>query len=130
MSNMLLVAIGAIFILGIIYFFGRDRTIKKNIKHTSLQDASAQAFYNKKKNNEEKKFSIKERLELSWKFLYDITEIVLNKFSKDDREMVHQMGKTLAKTGMRYEHVVELGIRPMRSIGVAKEKEQSQGVGQ
>ena len=50
--------------------------------------------------------SAKEKLELSWKFLYDITEVILNQFSKQDQEMVQNHGSTLFNAGMRYEHNV------------------------
>ena len=56
--------------------------------------------------------SVSEKLELSWKFLYEITEIVLQNFNPQDRDSVHDIGKQLHQQGMRYEHVIDLGIKP------------------
>jgi hypothetical protein len=37
------------------------------------------------------------RVELSWRFLYDITDYVLNKFSKEDAQSVTLIGRNLIK---------------------------------
>jgi hypothetical protein len=66
---------------------------------------------------------MQEKLELSWKFLYEITDIILNKFSNDDRTKVNQIGKDLTKTGMKYNHVVDLGIRATASRAQTVEHE-------
>jgi hypothetical protein len=54
--------------------------------------------------------SAKEKLELSWKFLYDITEIVINKFSNNDKQEIIDNGSILYNSGMRYEHVVDYAV--------------------
>jgi len=64
-----------------------------------------------KTNNDEQKLTLKEKIELSWKFLYEITELVINKFSKDDIKSVNKLGYILLNNGMRYEHSVQLGIK-------------------
>ena len=67
------------------------------------------------------KNKIKNKLELSWQFLYDITDIVLKRFSSSDREEINKIGKVLFKAGMRYNHVVEYGIN-FTKIRIEKNK--------
>ena len=67
-------------------------------------------------------------LDLSWKFLYDITEIVLYKFSATARRNVHECGKTLADNGMKYNHQVTksplaYGVSHTQKVTESKEKE-------
>ena len=54
--------------------------------------------------------SEEQRIELSWRFLYEITDYVLNKFSKEDIKAVTEIGRKLIKFGMSYQHVIEYGI--------------------
>jgi flagellar biosynthesis/type III secretory pathway M-ring protein FliF/YscJ len=63
--------------------------------------------------------STKETLELSWKFLYNIAETILNKFSKEDQKSLEQIGNTLFSKGMRYEHVIDLGLQPKKKVSRA-----------
>lgn len=129
MSNSLLIACAAVVILVIIYFV-KSRGIGIKSSKLNAKNPEAQALYAKKKNKEEKKLTMQEKLELSWKFLYEITDIILNKFSNDDRTKVNQIGKDLTKTGMKYNHVVDLGIRATasRAQTVEHEKDQSKTI--
>jgi hypothetical protein len=80
---------------------------------------------NKLQKEEDKKtLTLQERIELSWKFLYEITELVINRFSRDDINYVNELGRILLNKGMRYEHVVDLGIK--QSISKVKTIEQVQ----
>ena len=92
-----------------------------------VQTKEIQSF---KKNNEEKNLTLEEKLELSWQFLFNITEIVMNKFSKDDRNQVETIGKELDSRGMKYEHVISLGIKvdvnKAQNLDLDKDKQQSQ----
>lgn len=72
------------------------------------------------------KLTLNEKIELSWQFLYEMTEIVLNKFSPEDRDAVHDIGIDLYELGMRYEHVIDFGIRQEKSFVKAKEQEKTQ----
>lgn len=54
--------------------------------------------------------SLQNKVELSWKFLYDITGVVLYKFSKEDQDAVKQVGIKLTEQNMKYQHVVSYGI--------------------
>lgn len=58
-----------------------------------------------------KHLSLQEKIELSWKFLYEITELIVMKFSIEDKNAVNQYGHKLLGNGMRYEHVPDLGIK-------------------
>ena len=50
-------------------------------------------------------------LDESWKFIHDITDKVIAKFSKKDQELLMELGKSLAKVGMVYNHIIEYGVR-------------------
>jgi len=71
------------------------------------------------------KLALNEKIELSWQFLYEITEIVLGKFSSEDRDSVHDIGMQLYESGMRYEHVIDFGIRQEKSFVKSKEQEKA-----
>lgn len=125
------IILAIIFIIGIfIFFFKYSKS--RLIKPSAIKDPQAQAIYNKSKNKkEEQKLSLKERLELSWKFLYEITETVINKFSPEDRVLVNKLGNSLIKHGMKYEHVIDLGIRPVtaqQTIDVEQQKSSPEGI--
>jgi hypothetical protein len=76
-----------------------------NISH-SLEES--QQSYTKKPS--QLLLSAKEKLEMSWKFLYEITETVINKFSTSDKQEIISNGSTLYNAGMRYEHVIDYAV--------------------
>jgi hypothetical protein len=90
-------------------------------------DSNAQINYeaNKNKTLDFLNLNIKDKLELSWQFLYEITDIVLKKFNSQDKSIVHALGKQLFKSGMQYEHVVDYGINGDQ---LRKSKNQSQNI--
>jgi hypothetical protein len=73
-------------------------------------DPNAQVLYEKNKILDYFSLNIKNKLELSWQFLYDITDIVLKKFSSQDKNTLLELGKKLLRCGMQYEHVIDYGI--------------------
>lgn len=75
-------------------------------------DPNAQGKYleNKKKDSDIV-MTVKEKLDLSWQFLYDITNKIMNHFSQEDQNLILELGRTLLANGARYEHVIEYGIR-------------------
>jgi hypothetical protein len=73
-------------------------------------DPNAQVIYEKNKLNFFSLNNIKNKLELSWEFLYEITEIVLKKFNSQDKNLVHEIGKKLHNAGMQYNHVIDYSI--------------------
>lgn len=112
----------SIIILFVIFFYKKSNVNAKNNKGNLINTAVNSSAVSKKTEN--KKLTVQERLELSWKFLYEITEIIINKFSKEDIEAVNRIGASLLECGMRYEHVVDLGIKIAPSKGVLAELEQ------
>ena len=86
-----------------------------NAQYLQKDDPNAQAAYNKIKFPSGPSFSAKELLELSWKFLYDITETVLNKFSVRDQQETMRNGRVLVEQGMKYQHVVDSNPKVVES---------------
>lgn len=124
----ILIALGCLALLVIFLMYKKIAARKKNILPTeggNLDDSPNIALNNNKPEN--KKLTLQERIELSWKFLYDITEIILNKFSKEDVIQVNKCGQVLLDNGVRYEHVVDLAIPQVKSHTQAVEQEQSKG---
>ena len=122
------VALSVIGLLLIIVLFKKKAGGSKKHKLTT-SDINAQALYSQKRQNDEQKLTLQEKLELSWKFLYEITEIVINKFSPQDRQEVQRIGQDLVNSGMQYEHVIDLGIKAQASKvqNLEQEKKQDQG---
>ncbi len=66
-----------------------------------------------------------EKIELSWQFLYDITDYVLSKFSQADKEQATRLGNKLLEFGTNYEHVIEYGLKSLKKrVGIEVEAEQ------
>ena len=86
-----------------------------NEKYIQKGDPTAQTAYNKIKFPTGPSISMKELLELSWKFLYDITETVLNKFSIRDQQETMKQGRVMVETGMKYQHVVDSNPKVVES---------------
>ncbi|QQV74765.1 hypothetical protein H6P87_00305 [Rickettsia tillamookensis] len=123
----ILIAIGCLALLLIFLMYKKIAARKKNILPTgdNIDDSPNVALNSQKPEN--KKLTLQERIELSWKFLYDITEVILNKFSKEDVIQVNKCGQVLFENGVRYEHVVDLAIPQVKSHTQAVEQEQSKG---
>ena len=70
---------------------------------------------------------------MSWQFLTNITEQVINKFSKQDKEQVNEAGGKLVENGMSYQHDVKQEIKQnvskMKTVAKNKAKEARQGKG-
>lgn len=99
---------------------------EKNVAYVQKNDPNAQSTYDQGRKGGEKPLTLKERLELSWQFLYDITDIVLGKFSAADQDAALNIGKTLLENGGHYEHVIDYGIK--HNLGRAQDKGISKGV--
>ncbi|QCS24020.1 DUF2660 domain-containing protein [Rickettsia parkeri] len=125
-----LIAIGCLLALLLIIFlmYKKIAAHKKNIlpaEGGNINDSPNVALNSQKPEN--KKLTLQERIELSWKFLYNITEVILNKFSKEDVIQVNKCGQVLFENGVRYEHVVDLAIPQVKSHTQTVEQEQSKG---
>lgn len=120
----------AVFAVAYWYFFKRKKLGggDGNVKYEQKDDPDAQKRYDEKQDKGIPRLTAKQMLELSWKFLYDITEIVLYKFSARARKEVHDCGKTLSENGMKYNHEVAksplaYGVTHVKKVTDAKEKE-------
>lgn len=125
MNNLYLFTAVAVCALGAVFFVKRVGSNKKNATNTYKHDSAAQTLYDQKKNNTKdvQTLTMEQRLELSWQFLYEITEFVLNKFTEEDKQEVHKLGEHLAQANMRYQHIVELSLKPKHSIATQSETE-------
>jgi len=109
LSNIMIFAILVLILLCIIYFrYCRGSIFGINTKQDSSVKSQHKLYESKIKD--EVTLSEDEKMEISWQFLYDITNYVLKKFSKKDVSLVHDIGKTLVGFGMIYNHVVDYGI--------------------
>lgn len=105
--------IALVFVILVAYFMRNSAWAQKvgGKKYAEKGDPNAQGIYDAKKNvDDAPRLTAQELLELSWKFLYDITEKVLYKFSDADRKSVHDSGKVLMQYGARYNHVIDPAI--------------------
>lgn len=121
-TNLIFVGVAVSFAIIALVVYKKN---KNSIVTSSTDDPNVVGVPNKLTKEEDKKtLTLQERIELSWKFLYEITEIVINRFSRDDINYVNELGDILLNKGMRYEHVVDLGIK--QSVSKAKTIEQAQ----
>jgi hypothetical protein len=111
---MLIYGIIAVIVIALIIYFVRNSAFIQKVGGTTYaqkDDPGAQGAYDAKKHvDDAPRLTARELLELSWKFLYDITEKVLYKFSDADRKSVHECGKLLMQYGGKYNHVVDPAI--------------------
>jgi acetate kinase len=120
-------------LLGLFLYYKSGAKVK-NGSRVTVNDLNAQTLYiNSKHGDEDKNLSIKEKVEISWQFLYEITEVILNKFTSNDRQEVKTIGHKLIDNGARYNHSVDLNIKQTLSktqnISIDQEKKVSQGRG-
>jgi hypothetical protein len=122
----LIIAVAGLFLVFIVFFIYKKS--KKMFVSMLVKDPNNAEEFNapfNKANNNTKKLTLKEKVELSWRFLYEVTELIVNKFSKEDVELVNQLGHTLLNNGMRYEHVVDLGIKQQVTSRAANIEQQA-----
>lgn len=83
----------------------------KNFAYMQQNAPGAQQAYDQSHKSSVKPMTFKEKLELSWQFLYDITDTVLSKFSTADQDEALNIGRILLENGGHYEHVIDYGIK-------------------
>ncbi len=88
--------------------FGGDSS--QSTPYLTKDDPNAQNIYTAKMNNPTR-MTKNQKIELSWLFLYDITDTIINKFSQDDQKKINDLGQKMLEGGGMYEHVVEYGIK-------------------
>ena len=109
---------GVLILAGLILLFflykrkkkGNFSSEDKKLSYIKIRAEGAQEEYAKRTSNS--KFTPEEREELSWKFLYDISDYVVDHFSEEDQKKIGDLGKQLIKCGARYEHDMKLGMKP------------------
>lgn len=121
------IIIFSIFVFFVLLIIARKKRSKKipglNHKYYGKGDPEAIAEYNKK-HNKNILLSMEEKIELSWKFLFEITEYILSKFSPADQKQTLEIGKKLKASGFSYIHVVDFAIKKeqYQQIGISAEK--------
>ena len=91
------------------FFIVKKMRSHKKPEHVVPKDPKAQSIYDKKKHKTEEEeitLTLQEKIELSWQFLTNITEQVMNRFSASDKDKVYQAGERFNKNGMKYQHDV------------------------
>lgn len=99
---------------------------KKNV-HLSVADQHSQELYDqaRHKEDEDKSLTLQEKIELSWAFLTNITEQVMNRFSAQDQKKVEDVGQTLTKNGAKYQHNVNREADIVKAVIKTRVKEQN-----
>lgn len=124
--NIALALLGVVLLLLVGIFVYRKKQRSKQIGNVAAVESPVLGVA--KKDNKQK-LTMQERIELSWKFLYEITEIIVSKFSKGDKELLNKLGHVLLDNGMRYEHVVDLAVQS-RALKAQNVEQQSQSQSQ
>lgn len=52
-----------------------------------------------------------EKVELSWQFLYELSDKVLREFSQEDQDKLAEIGRKMHDNGIHYDHIINYGIR-------------------
>jgi hypothetical protein len=100
-----IIFIALVFVVGSYYFYNKFKKSKNNdLIKNSVSNIHIQSLPKKRK------IPII-TLDESWKFIQDITEKVLAKFSKKDQALLMELGKILSSVGMIYNHIIEYGVR-------------------
>lgn len=108
----------------------RSGSRNSNIKVTFDKAQSQEAYAAKKyPKDEEVTLSLEEKINLSWQFLINITEQILNKFSKQDKNIVYEAGQKMNKHGMTYQHDVKQEAKLTINVIRARTRQQAQDKG-
>lgn len=130
LNTNILIAITGLSLVVIFLIYKKFSANRKNINLTenTLNAITAPGVLGiNNRKQQDKNLTMQERIELSWKFLYDITDIIINKFSKEDVLEVNKYGHVLLENGGRYEHIVDLAIKQVKSQTQTVEQGQSKG---
>ncbi|NDB82436.1 MAG: DUF2660 domain-containing protein [Alphaproteobacteria bacterium] len=124
------VTILIVFIVGFGYYAYKKLfrlKIERKNPYIAKGDMKGQEAYDQSINTQTK-FTKEQKLEISWLFLYEITEHVLEKFSEEDREAVCDLGRKMLAAGCGYDHVIEYGIKKPKKrsklVGAAEVEEE------
>lgn len=105
----------------------RMRAGGKKAAHLSPADQHAQEVYNQNrhKEDEDKSITLQEKIELSWAFLINITEQVMNRFSSQDQQKVEDAGQALSKNGAKYQHNINREANIVQAVIKTRVKDQN-----
>lgn len=101
---------------------------KEENKEYYIKDSpeGKKAYKESKKQNSGPEMSSEEKLDLSWQFLYDITNKIMSSFSQEDQSRVLELGRVLLSFGGTYHHVIDYGIR--QNYGLRKKDDAAGGI--
>lgn len=114
------------------FLYRRIRGSSRNNKiNVTFDRGQSQEEYVAKKysKDEEVSLTLEEKINLSWQFLTNITEQILNKFSKQDKYIVHDAGKKMNKHGMTYQHDIHQEAKITVNVIRSRVKQQGQDKG-
>jgi hypothetical protein len=105
----------------------RMRSNGKKVVHLSPKDQHSQELYDQARHNEDedKSLTLQEKIELSWAFLTNITEQVMNRFSNQDQQKVESAGQILSKNGAKYQHNVNREAQIVQAVIKTRVKDQN-----
>jgi hypothetical protein len=130
--DLIIFVVISIVVLGLVYLAYKKLNLSKKAERAHTQDANAQAVYESTKNHpeENKTLTLQERLSLSWQFLRNIKQQVLEKFSKDDQAKMEQLGNLLLEYGMTYKHDPNMEVKQniMQTKAISKDKQKDQSM--
>lgn len=122
-TPIIIIAIILVALIAIYKFIATQRAAK-NINKKGIQSKDSEIEVIKpRKPTPPRRLTLEE----SWRFLTEITELVMFKFSRKDQQVTLELGKIMAQTGMIYQHVIEYGIRTLdrkRSVSETKNIDQ------
>ncbi len=120
--------IAGVFILLLIAARWRYNNKEYNFAYLKKDDPNAQENYLGSKYSDKPKLTMQELIDLSWKFLYNLSEIVINKFSVQDQQEVLKQGKVMMDYGMKYQHTIDNNPVTIESYTnkISSEKAQTQ----
>ena len=87
------------------YYINRNRNLESNTEQQNILNE----YSNNENNNHGKltELSEEDKIEMSWGFLYRITDIIKKQFNKDEKNQLYEIGKKLLEYGMQYNHSVK-----------------------
>lgn len=129
MEDYIFLATIGVAILVVIFFLKRffKTDDDKKLPYRKIGDEDAQKEY-EEFYEPKALFTKSEKMELSWEFLYEITEHVMNKLPQKDLELIHKLGHQMLESGAGYDHVVEYGIKKEKQKSAAKDKKQEKAI--
>lgn len=131
MSNLLSLILLVALLIAAFFLYRRIKGGGKKDVDSGADNTMSQEEYQAKKypKDEEISLTLEEKIELSWQFLTNITEQILNKFSKEDRNVVHDAGEKMNRHGMSYQHDVKQEAKVTIDVVKSRTKEQSKDKG-